>query len=805
MNNRDILADKLDFTYKKEENVSEFRNLMAVVINYWYLFAAGVAICLIAAFCYIQYLPSQWNIASKIIVEDDKNSPSKSLTSNVSSDLSSLFDIKSNADNEVKVLKSRSLLKKVIADLNINIHVYKKSALRSTELFGDAPFTVQLSNNEDLPKISKYVVEILNADTYRLTDSKNDVDVTGSFGRPVQLANYNLVLDKAKKFEPEGKYNVIVKSLKQAENELAGKFTAGLDDKQATVIDLQLSYENPKKGELILQKFMQFYLQNNLANKIRIADSTMKFIDNRLIVVGAELNKVEKNLERYKVSNKISDINAQSKALIEGANDYQKKLNDNDVQLAVVNDLYKYVNDVNNPQVVPSSLITKDMSFGSAINAYNEMLIRKEQLKLTLLETSPVIKNLDQQIELARTALMSSLKNYRHSLQISQAEVKQQNSEIDSKIANAPVKERIYLDYSREQSLKQDLYLYLLQKREETAISQTATISNCRILDNAESEEDPYGPKRSLIYTIALFAGLFIPATGLSLKELFNTRISTKADIEKHTDVPLLGEISRNNNKKKLLIYNDARSIISEEIRALRASLKYVTDRKKSNVIMFTSSMSGEGKSFISLNLGNSIAMSGKKVVLLELDLRKPKLLKYIGVNTSYGFTDYVVSEDSDLDKLIKPSTFNDNFYFISSGTVPPNPAELLMGDQLKTLIQTLKKKFDYVIIDTAPVGMVADALIIEEFADITCFVVRQNYTHKSQLGVLNDLRRSGKIKQLYLIVNDIEVKNNNITGYGYGYGNYNYQEDESNKLSAMLKKLKPSYKHNGYAAHSSN
>ena len=402
---------------------------------------------------------------------------------------------------------------------------------------------------------------------------KNDIELNGKFGQPLKLDLYAFTLNKSDKFQPAGEYKITVKSLKQTENDLAAKFAASLDDKQATVIDLVLSYDNPKRGEQVLQRFMHLYLANNLANKIRIADSTMKFIDNRLVVVGSELNKVEKNLEQYKVSNKISDINAQSKALVEGADDYQKKLNDNDVQLAVVNDLYKYVNDGNNPQVVPSSLITKDMAFGTAINAYNEMLLRKEQLKLNLLETSPIIKNLDQQIEMARLALMTSLKNYRHSLQVSQAAVKEQNSEIDNKIASAPVKERIYLDYSRQQSLKQDLYLYLLQKREETAISQTATISNCRILDNAESEEDAFAPKRSLIYTIALIAGLFIPATGLSLKEILNTRISTKSDIEKHTNVALLGEISRNVNSKKTLIYNDVRSIISEEIRALRASL----------------------------------------------------------------------------------------------------------------------------------------------------------------------------------------------------------------------------------------
>jgi tyrosine-protein kinase Etk/Wzc len=796
MNNTDILAEKLDFTYKQEVQQGDLMGLVGICLNYWYVFLIGVISCLIFGFCYIQYLPTQWNVTGKIIVEDDKGATSKSLTNGVNADLASLFDIKSNADNEVKVLKSRGILKQVVSNLNLNIHLFDNNGLQKFELFHDAPFTVQAVYNSNQVTLSKYSVEVVDNNNFRLVDDKQNVDVAGKFGKPLQLDQYTLILNKTSKFVSSGSYVLKVQPLKQAEADLAENFNVGLDDKQSTVIDLQLSAANPQWGERVLQTLMKDYLQNNLSNKIRIADSTMKFIDTRLVVVGAELNKVEKNLEQYKVKNKISDINAQSKALVEGADQSQTKLNDNEVQLAIVNDLYKYVSSGNNSQVVPSSLITKDMAFGTAINSFNDMLLRKEQLKLTLTENSSYIQNLDQQLALARKALLTSLNNYRKSLQVSHSAFKRQNATIDDQISSAPVKERVYLDYARQQSLKQDLYLFLLQKREETAISQTATISSCRILDDAESDEKPFAPKKSLIYTLSLFAGLFIPAAGLSIKEMMNIKINTKSDIEKHTNVPLLGEISRNLNKSKNLVYNDSRSVISEEIRALRTNLKYVTEKGKSNVILFTSSMSGEGKSFISLNLGNSIALSGKKVVLLELDLRKPRLLKNMGVENDYGFTNYVISKgEGGVDNLIKPSTFNENFSFISSGPIPPNPAELLMNDHLKILIDDLRTRFDYVIIDSAPVGLVSDALIIEEFADIMCYVVRQNYTHKSQLGIVNDLYKTKKAKRLYLVVNDIEIKKNGITGYGYGYGNYGYnmiEEEDDNKLSGLFKKLKP-------------
>ncbi|GGH19289.1 GumC family protein [Mucilaginibacter phyllosphaerae] len=798
MNKVDILADKLDFTYKKAESGGDLRSIIAIGLNYWYVFVISVAICLFATFIYVQRLPNKWNVVSKIIVEDDKNSPAKSLTGGSNGDLASLLSIKSNADNEVKILKSSSLLKKVIAALQLNVHLYKHTGYKDVEIYNNAPFTAFISNKQDSVASGNFKITILNDKAYHLQEKKGDLELDGVFGRPVKLDGYTLTLNKTPWFKSSGDFELAVETIKKAERTLSENYNVLLDDKQATVIDLQLSYNNPKKGEQILQKMMEIYLADNLTKKIRIADSTMKFIDNRLVVVGSELNKVEKSLEQYKVKNKISDIGAQAKALVAGAEDYQDKLNANQVQLDVVNNLYRYVNDGNNPQVVPTSLVIKDVSFGTAINAYNEMLLRKEQLKLTLLETSPVIQNLDEQIKLSRKSLLTGLKNYRNSLQVSQSAFKRQNSVIAGNMSEAPVKERIYLDYSRQQSLKQELYLFLLQKREETAIAQTATISNCSILDNAESDEAPYTPKIPTLYLIGSFIGLFIAVTGLCIKEMLNIRINTKSDIVRHTDVPLLGEISRglHNNSRKLLSNNDAHSIILEEIRALRTGLRYVTDKGKSNVILFTSSMSGEGKSFISLNLGNSIALSGKKVVLLELDLRKPKLMDNLGLDEEYGFTNFVISQDKDcIDTLIKPSTFNDNFFFISSGPIPPNPAELLMSDRLKTLIEELRNRFDYVIIDSAPVGLASDALLIEEYADITCYVVRQNYTYKSQLGIVNDLYKEKKVKQLYLIVNGIETSKNNITGYGHGYESYGYAMEENrnnNVFSSVLNKLRP-------------
>jgi tyrosine-protein kinase Etk/Wzc len=335
MNNRDILADKLDFTYKKEESLSELRNFIALCLKYWYIFLISIALGVVGAFLYIRHLPSQWAVSSKIIVEDNKDSPGKSLTNGVNADLASLFEIKSNADNEVEILKSRSLLKSVITSLDLNIHLFDNNGFRKVELYADAPFSIAINYKSDSIKMGNYDVAILDNDHFRITSKKSGINVKSLFGKPIELGQYDLTLNKTKNFNADGDYSIKVATLKQAEKTLSSDFNVSLDDKQATVIDLQLNYEDPDRGEVVLQKLMQIYLQNNLANKVRLADSTMKFIDKRLILVGSQLSDVEKDLEQYKVHNRISDINAQSKALVEGADQYQNKLNENEVQLAV--------------------------------------------------------------------------------------------------------------------------------------------------------------------------------------------------------------------------------------------------------------------------------------------------------------------------------------------------------------------------------------------------------------------------------------------------------------------------------------
>ena len=779
-----------------EEDTIDIKQIVAKVISNWMLFAASVVICTLLAVVYWYFSQPEWHTSSKILVEDQKNSlPGSSGGGGMNAEFSSLFNVKSSADNEIQILKSRSLMTEVVRQMQLNVRTYRQAGLKKVEIYDEAPFTVALRYKADTLKPRVYTVKVQDATHFELTNSKDDINLKGKFGDSIKLSQYNMVLNSIAPTHAGEVYAISIESPDAAIDGFAKDFSAALSDKQATTIDLTISYPNPKKGEAILKKLMQVYLERNLENKVAIADSTMHFIDGRLAIVQHDLSDVEKQFEQYKEQHNIADISEQSKALVSSASDYYKKLKDQQLQLSVVNDLEKYINSPGNKKVVPSSLIVPtDMSFGQAINSYNDLIIARERASLSYTESNPVIKNYDQQIETARQALLRNVATYKKSLEVGISQLQQQNSTFTGQLKSIPSKERGYLDFARQQNLKQELYLYLLQKREETAISKTSTISSSRIIDYAKSDFLPYKPKRGIIVLIGLILGIIIPGVYLFVKELLNIRITSKADIEKATTVAVIGEISHNTEEKSLVTGTGSRSVISEQFRALRTNLQYVLDQRKSNVLLFTSSMSGEGKSFLSLNLGSVLALTGKKVVFMEMDLRKPKLSENMGLDHSNGFTNYIISGNTDYRSLVKPAWFNENCYLISAGPIPPNPAELLMSDKLGELIDDLKKEFDYVIIDCAPVGLVTDALMLEKYADLTLYVVRQDYTYKSQLNIVNDLQYNNKVKKMYLIVNDIKTQKSGYAAYGTGsYGGYGYggyaEETKKNWLQKLVDK----------------
>lgn len=761
----------------------DLKAIIAKLINYWYLFLISIIICVAIAIVKGNLTPPIWKITGKILVEEDDDNPSSS-SSGPHSELSALLVPKHNIGNEVEIIRSRGLISQLVEENNFNIKTYAVLRFKAIEIFS-APFNIKLNYRTEAFKSKSYLIHLLQDDQYQISNKEENIDLKAHFGETVKLGSYDITLTKKDPTQLSGSFRVDIESEDSAVNELLKEFSVTADKTSATIA-LSYNYTHPQKGEEILEKLIKKYVAASLQNKIASMDSTIKFINGRLDVVSSELDTVQRRFVKFKQDNQIVDIVDKS-GLVGLETNYSTNLVQQNIQIAVVNDLQKYLNRPGNTSI-PSPVGLTNGVLSAGIDSYNTLAVSKEKLRLSLTDDNPVMENLNKQLESTRKTLISSLETYKRNLVIGRDQLAAQDNLVKDKLKDVPDLQRIYLDYKRQQSLKEDLYLFLLQKREEVSISRTSTISNARVLEHAKAASEPFEPKKAILILVGLMAGILIPAAYLGITEFFNTTLMSKYDIERRTTIPIIGEIGHKSDKDTVVVTKTSRSNISEQFRSFRTNLQYVLNSNKSNVIMFTSSMSGEGKTFLSLNLGSALGLAGKKVIFLELDLRKPKFSFNLGIDNTDGFTNYVVGDNVDYHAIIKKTEFNENCFLISSGPIPPNPSELLMHTKLERLIDDLRKEYDYIIIDTAPVGLVTDALLIEKLVDVTFYVTRLEYTHKLQLEMVNNLRQSGKINNIYMVINDVIPKKGNVvygygygygTGYGYGYG-YGYGAQET-------------------------
>ncbi|MVN91192.1 GumC family protein [Mucilaginibacter aquatilis] len=758
------------------EETFDLKVIIDKVVSNWLLYCLCILVCFTIAVLYASYSSPVWHIKSKILINNDSDNSQSVLGGGMNGSISSLFSPKSSADNELQVLRSRTLMEKTVAAMQLNVKTYLVDGLKSREIYNESPFIINVISKVDTVLERTYVIDVQSNTSVRITNGDEDIDITSEFGRNINLPQHTLVIKRRNGFPLAKQYKLKIQATDATVDDFSKILSAELSDKQATTIDLSIEYYHPAKGEAILNKLMQLYLLSNLQNEKQIADSTIAFIESRINLVSKELNNIEKQFEIYKSQNKIANISEQSKSLVTSASGYYDKLAEQDIQLNIINDLERNLSNPKNKNIIPSSLVnSSDQALAAAINSYNELLINRDRSTLSLTDDNPILLNIDKQINNARINILKSISSYKESLQIGKKQLQKQNQNLTGQIKELPNKERNYLDFARQQNLKQELYLFLLQKREETAISKNSTLSNARILDTAKSEFKPSKPRKSIVWLVGIIVGVLLPSLYLIIKSLTKTRIESKIDIEHETSVPILAEIGHNSDKNSLVTGSNSRSVISEQFRSLRTNLQFILESSKSNVLLFTSSMSGEGKSFLSLNIGSALALTGKKVVFMEMDLRKPKLSESLGLTIDNGYTQYAISDDEKYDykKLLKSLSFNSNCYLISSGPIPPNPAELLETRKLDELMSYLRANFDYVIIDCAPIGLVTDAQMLERHADLTLYVTRERYTYKSQLSIVDDLYVNKKVKKVYIIINDVKMNKTGYSSYkqAYGYG----------------------------------
>lgn len=769
-----------------QEDHIDLKEIFSKFTDKWLWFIISICICLSLAFVYAKYTPPTYQITAKLLVNDDEKGGGLSKQSSTLMDLGGLMGAKNSVDNEVEILKTRFLMEQVVREMQLNIVYSKRSNFVGRELY-QSPFKFNILKGVDTIKTTKFTVRKISKSKFKVTAKDFEKDVV--FGESFNVTKVGTIQIEPSVFSimDDKEYYVTISSIDERVAYLMTKLSVGVSNKQVSIIDLGLSYTLQKKGEDILNTLIKKYTAANLSDKNAIADSTYHFIKERLNVIASELGDVENKVENFKQRNQLADMSEQGKLLVQNTGEFATELAKAETQVSVLNDLEGYLKDESNEKrVFPSSLVPNDMVFSNLMQQYNALLIEREKQLLSVTPESPFIQNIDKQILGLRNDILTNIQSTKNATIFTRNKLKKQLSEADNQISGVPLIEKNYLKLARNQQIKQELYIFLMQKAEETAISKTSNISIAKTIDPPKAQFSPISPKKNIIYFLGLLLGVFIPVIYILFSNLLNTTVSSKDDITNKTNVPIIGEISHNSEDDNLIVANKGRSAISEQFRALRTNLSFYLKNTNEKVILLTSSMSGEGKSFTAINLGNILALSGKKVLLMELDLRKPGLSAKLGIANDIGFSNYTIDDNIKVDNIIRPLVINKNMFIISAGPLPPNPAETLMSSKTPILIEELKKFFDYIIMDAPPIGVITDAQLLAEYADVTLYLVRQRITRKDQLDVVEELYRNKKMKKIGIIVNDIV---NKYYGYGYGYGSYGETEKES-----FFKKIKRAF-----------
>lgn len=772
-----------DIYLEEKEEKTDFKAILFKYLIHWPWFVACILICVAGAWLYLRYTAPVYNVSASVIIKDNDKS-SKSGTGMADLEDLGFYSSISNFDNEVEILQSRTLIRKVVEELDLYISYAAKGRFQDVELYKNSPVKVWITPEEAqrLPATARLDLTLQPGNKLNVKILIGEQEYSKQFDKlPALLTTpsgtFSFTPTDSTAVKSEQNIIATVSSPRSVAGGYRGALSIEPTSKSTTIAQISVKSTHTQRGADFINKLVEIYNRDANDDKNEVATKTAEFIDERIKIINGELGTTEQELETFKRDAGLTDLKSDAQLALSENSEYEKKRAENSTQLRLVQFLAGYANNPDHAyEVLPVNVGLTDTGLTELINRYNEMLLERKRLLRSSLENNPVVVNLDASIRAMRSNVLTTINSVQRGLTITKTDLERQAGKYAGRITSAPGQERQLVSISRQQEIKAGLYLMLLQKREENAITLASTANNARMVDEALADFLPVSPKGKMIYLVAFILGIALPVAVIYIIELFKYKIEGRSDVEKITSLPIVGDIPLSEEKPAegaIVVHENQNDLMAETFRGVRTNVLYMM-KSDEKVILVTSTTTGEGKTFVASNLAVSLALLGKKTIIIGLDIRKPGLNKAFRLShKEQGISQFLADpEHTDLMSLVQVSTINPNLYILPGGPIPPNPTELVARESLPQAIEMLKNHFDYIILDTAPIGMVTDTQLISRIANASIYVCRADYTHKADYTLINELSEQKKLPNLCTIINGLDMKKKKY-GYYYGYGKY--------------------------------